>query len=147
MSYWSWSPSLSIGIEQIDDQHRRIVDYLNDLDDANVSKDSDKVSHVLMGLIDYTKTHFTFEESLMEKSGYPLSDSHKKVHETFVSHINNYRARHDKGEDIARQLMSELRIWLTNHIKKDDADYAPYAKKLLNKDKSWTDRMLGKLFT
>ncbi len=146
MSYWSWSPSLSIGIDVIDNQHKRIVEYLNELDDANVTRDRDKVSHVLMGLMDYTKTHFTFEESLLEKSGYPLSDSHRKVHETFVSHMNNYKARHDRGEDITRQLMSELRIWLTNHIKKDDADYAPYADKILNANKSWSTRMISKLF-
>jgi len=146
MSYWSWDPSLSIGIDVIDNQHRRIVEYLNELDAANVTRDRNKVSHVLTGLIDYTKTHFTFEESLLEKSGYPLSDSHRRVHETFVSHINTYRERHDRGEDITRQLMSELRIWLTNHIKKDDADYAPYANKLLNKNKSWSVRLRERLF-
>lgn len=144
MSYWSWSPSLSIGIDVIDNQHRRIVDYLNELDAANVSRDRDKVSKVIEGLIDYTKTHFIFEENLLEKSGYPLTDSHKKVHKTFVSHMNIYQTKHNKGEDITRQLMSELRIWLTNHIKRDDADYAPYANKILNKDKNWLSKMLGK---
>jgi len=147
MSHWVWEPSLSIGIETIDNQHRRIVDYLNELDDATVSRDRDKVAEVLAGLSDYTETHFSFEEKLLEKSGYPLSDSHRKVHETFTGHINNYQARHDSGEEVARQLMSELRIWLTNHIKKDDADYAPYARKILNVDKSWTDKVIGKLFS
>ncbi len=147
MSYWSWDPSLSIGIEEIDNQHQRIVNYLNELDEANTLRDREKVSHVLMGLLDYTRTHFSFEEQLLEKSGYPLSSSHRQVHETFVSHMNNFRIRHEKGEDITRQLMSELRIWLTNHIKKDDADYAPYAKKILNVEKSWTKKMLDKLFS
>jgi len=146
MSYWSWSPSLSIGIDEIDNQHRRIVDYLNDLDVAHHSGDRDKVSQVLLGLMDYTKTHFNFEESLLEKSGYPLTDSHKKVHETFVLHMNDYHTKHNNGEDITRQLMSELRIWLTNHIKKDDADYAPYANKILNKDKNWSARLRDRLF-
>lgn len=147
MSYWSWSPSLSIGIEPIDNQHRRIVDYLNELDDASLSQDREKISQVLLGLLDYTKTHFLYEEKLLEKSGYPLSDTHKKVHQTFVSHMNRYQAQHDKGEDITRPLMSELRIWLTNHIKKDDADYAPYAKKILNVNKNWKDKVKAKFFS
>ncbi|VAX09618.1 hypothetical protein MNBD_GAMMA25-2338 [hydrothermal vent metagenome] len=147
MSYCTWDSSLSIGIEEIDKQHHRIVDYINELDDANVSKDRDKVSKVLVGLTDYTKTHFIYEENLLRKSGYPLSDSHQKVHNTFIAHMDKFRLRHEQGEDVARPLMAELRIWLTNHIKKDDADYAPYAKKIQNIDKSWSDRMVSKLFS
>lgn len=144
MSYWSWTPSLSIGIDVIDNQHRRIVDYINELDTATKERNRDKVAEVLMGLTDYTITHFAFEESLLDKSGYPLSESHKRVHAAFISHMKKYVERHDGGEDVSRQLMSELQIWLTNHIKHDDTDYAPYAKKALNK--SWVDKALGKFF-
>lgn len=144
MSYLVWDSSLSIGIDVIDNQHRRIVDYLNELDVAHKNQDSDKVTEILMGLIDYTISHFAFEESLMDKAGYPISDSHKKVHEAFTSHVNKYKERHENGEDISRQLMSDLQIWLTNHIKNDDRDYTPYVQKVLNR--GWIGKMLGKFF-
>jgi hemerythrin len=146
MSYWTWDSSLSIGIDVIDGQHKRILDYINDLHEANQDNDREKVSEVIHGLMDYTVTHFTFEEQLMEKAGYPISDSHKMVHKSFVKRIENYSQRHERGENIARKLSSELRIWLTNHIKNEDADYAPYVKKSLNKQKGWIKRSLGKLF-
>ena len=146
MSYWSWEPSLSVNIDVIDGQHKRIVDYINELDTACLEKDREKVSEVLSGLVDYTITHFTFEEDLMAKSGYPLSDSHKKVHEAFIAHINNYVKQHEAGVDVTRKLMSELQVWLTSHIKNDDKDYSPYVKKSLNKNQSWIGRTLGKLF-
>ncbi len=146
MSYWTWDPSLNVGIDVIDGQHRRIVDYINDLDEAHSEKDHEKVTQILMGLVDYTVTHFAFEEDLMRQAGYPLSDSHKKVHETFISHISKYKEQHEKGQDITRKLMSELQIWLTNHIKNEDKHYVPYANKVLNKKKGWLNRTLGRFF-
>ena len=142
--YWTWEPSLSVGIEAIDEQHRRIVDYLNELHVAHVAKDHDRVTQFLKGLTDYTVSHFEFEESLMQKAGYPLSDSHKRVHESFTAHIGEYKERHENGEDVARRLMSELRIWLTNHIKKDDTDYAPYVRKVQHR--GWLGKRLRRLF-
>jgi len=146
MSYWSWDDSLSVGIDVIDEQHRRIVDYINELDAAHLNKDRDKVTQVLMALVDYTISHFAFEENLMTESGYPLSEAHKKVHESFTAHINNYKEQHENGQDITRQLMSELQIWLTNHIKKEDKHYAPYADKILNRKTGWLRNALGRFF-
>ena len=146
MSYWSWDPSLSVGIDVIDGQHKRIVGYINELDEAHRENDREKVSKVLGGLLDYTLTHFTFEEDLMERSGYPLSDSHKKVHQSFVAHINKFVEQHESGKDITRKLMSELQIWLTNHIKNDDNDYSPIVKKMLNKNNGWIRKTIGRLF-
>ncbi|MCF6355944.1 MAG: bacteriohemerythrin [Candidatus Polarisedimenticolaceae bacterium] len=146
MNYWSWNSSLSVGIDVIDGQHRRIVDYINELNVAHLENDRDKVLEVLTGLVDYTLTHFIFEEELMEKAGYPLSDAHKKVHKTFVAHINKFVEQHNSGKDITRRLMSMLQVWLTNHIKNDDKDYVPLVKKSLNKKKGWISRIVGRLF-
>jgi hemerythrin len=144
MSYWSWDSSLSVGIAVIDSQHRRIVDYINELSVARVAKDEAQVTQVLMGLVDYTRTHFALEEALMQQAGYPLSDSHKKVHDAFAAHVNRYVQQHEAGRDVTNKLMSELQIWLTNHIKKDDKDYAPYAAKMMNK--GWLRRTLARFF-
>ena len=146
MSYWSWDDSLSVGIDVIDGQHRRIVDYINELDVAHLTKDRDKVTQVLMGLVDYTISHFAFEENLMTEGGYPLSEAHKKVHESFIAHINKYKEQHESGHDITRQLMSELQIWLTNHIKNEDKHYVPYANNILNKKTSWLRKTIGRFF-
>jgi len=133
MSTWAWDPSLSIGIDVIDNQHRRIVDYINELDEAISSNDRNDVSQVLRALADYTVTHFAFEESLMVKGGYPFSDAHRKVHESFARQVSQYQQKFSKGQDISRRLRSDLRIWLTDHIKRDDKDYAPYIKNMQKK--------------
>ncbi|WP_295444493.1 bacteriohemerythrin [uncultured Thiodictyon sp.] len=144
MIYWSWDPSLSVGIDVIDSQHRRIVDYINELAVARNERDKEEVTQVLMNLVDYTNTHFAFEEELMKNAGYPLSDSHKKVHEAFISNIKKFVQQHEEGRDVTSKLMSTLQIWLTNHIKRDDKDYAPYAAKMMNP--GWLKKTLNRFF-
>ncbi len=148
MSYFVWEPSLETGIDIIDTQHRRIVDYINQLHVSISDKDRGKVEHILNQLIDYTITHFTFEESLMEKAGYAPVDAHKAVHEAFTNRIASYKQRFDNGEDITKKLLSDLRIWLTNHIKQEDGDYAGVVKQYLRHDidKGWLSKTLGRLF-
>jgi len=131
MAYLHWSSDLDTGIEVIDSQHRRIVDYLNELNDANDSGNRQATNHVLDELVDYTLTHFAFEEELQEKAGYPFLRAHKRVHDIFTKRVAEFQQRAADGEDIAPELLSMLKIWLVNHIKGDDADYAEDVRKFL----------------
>lgn len=139
-----WNDSLNTGIDIIDKQHQRIVEYINKLHVASTSGDRDVVGEVLDGLINYTISHFAFEEDLQNQHGYPLAAPHKKVHDIFIDHVAAYQRRHENGEDIARKLSGELVIWLRNHIKSEDQDYVPYCNKPV--EKGLLGRMLGKYF-
>lgn len=123
MSFMVWDDSLNTGIDVIDDQHKGIVGFINDLHDAATTGDRDKVSTVLGGLINYTVSHFAFEEDMLEQHNYALIGAHKKVHEAFINRINKYKDDHDKGKNVALALSGELQIWLSSHIKNEDADY------------------------
>ena len=119
----TWTDDLDTRIEVIDKQHRRIVDYINDLEVAHASGDKGSVQLVLDDLIDYTMSHFAFEESLQEEAGYKYAKPHKKVHDLFVRRVNDYVERFKLGEDVTASLHQMLTSWLINHIKRDDADY------------------------
>ena len=150
MSFMHWNSSLSIGIEVIDEQHKQIVSYINELDTAIRDKDDKGIKHVLDELIDYTMTHFAFEENLLQKGGYPHFDAHKQVHETFKKRIEEYVTQFEQGEAVGRKLLSMLRVWLTNHIKRDDMDYGPWATQALGEGKpehqGWLDKTLKSIF-
>lgn len=146
MDYWPWDPALDLGIESIDIQHRRIVDNINRLHMAQMMSDRDKVREVLIDLIDYTKTHFTFEEELMEKSGYPALESHKGLHKAFIARIKKRSQEHISGQDVTQQLTADLKSWLLSHIKKDDREYAPFVLRSLDKNSSWIGRAVKGLF-
>ena len=124
MTQLNWTSDLETGIQVIDKQHQRIVDYINKLQHAQQFHSREEVGTVLDELVDYTLSHFAFEESLMEEAGYPFINAHKKVHQLFVRRVADYQQRFKMGEDIADELLNTLRAWLINHIKNDDQDYS-----------------------
>jgi len=120
-----WTSDLNTGIEVIDNQHKRIVDYINQLEDAIQQLNRLPVGKLLDELVDYTVSHFAFEESLQEESGYELATLHKAVHDRFAKRVAKYQERHNAGEDIAIELHGMLNTWLVHHIKRDDMAYVP----------------------
>ncbi|MDP2825528.1 MAG: bacteriohemerythrin [Sulfuritalea sp.] len=120
----SWTPDLSVGIDAIDDQHKRIVDYINQLHEAGLHQDREAVNRVLEDLVDYTMSHFSFEEAMMEQARYRFAAPHKKVHELFTRRIAECRQRFQQGEDVAVEMQSTLIKWLMNHIKHEDMNYS-----------------------
>lgn len=152
MAKLEWSPALDTSIDIIDKQHRRIVEMINQMDDALTTKDRKAVGEVIENLVDYTLSHFAFEESLMEDAGYEYVRAHKRVHELFVKRVSEYRMRFDGGEDVAEELNGMLCRWLFNHIKNDDAAYVGAVKgnmQVIVQDKAeggWLSRSLKRFF-
>jgi hemerythrin len=124
----AWTNDLNTGIDVIDRQHRRIVDYINNLEIANAQQDLELIGKVLDDLVDYTLSHFAFEESLQEEAEYKFCKPHKKVHELFVRRVNEYVERFKLGDDVTAEIHKMLSNWLINHIKRDDADYVSAVK-------------------
>ena len=144
MSYMVWDSTFDVGVPVIDSQHRRIVDYINQLHRATEGRDKAAVVDVLEQLVEYTVAHFGFEEAMQEQGGYPHREAHKKSHESFARKIHGYQERCESGEDVADKLLEELRQWLINHIQKEDADFAPYLKN--NVGRNGVAAMLAKFF-
>ena len=67
------------------------------------------VAEVIDELVDYTMSHFAFEEELMEEAGYPFCAAHKRVHEIFGKRVSEYRLRFQAGEDITDTLAAVVR--------------------------------------
>ncbi|MEJ2590872.1 MAG: bacteriohemerythrin, partial [Candidatus Thiodiazotropha sp.] len=124
MAYLTWTSNLDTGIEVIDGQHKRIVDYINQLHDAKLTENRKIIQKVIDDMVDYTVSHFGFEETLIEDAGYEFTRPHKRV--------NEYKQRFDAGEDVTEELHSLLSRWLFNHILNDDAAYVKAVKTSLN---------------
>lgn len=128
MEIIQWRPTLETGIDVIDQQHKRIVDYINALRIAQVKGDRGAVAKTIDDVIDYTQSHFGFEEALMEDAGYPLLNAHKRVHELFIRRVAVLHQRFKSGEDIAQDLHNVLARWLITHIQTEDRHYVGAVK-------------------
>jgi len=122
VAYLTWRNELDTGIEVIDSQHRRIVELINQLHEIQ-GQEREVIGVVIEGLIDYTVSHFAFEESLMEEAGYQFGRAHKRIHDLFVKRVLDCRERYSAGEDVAGELQELLSRWLFSHIKEEDAGY------------------------
>ena len=107
-----WIPEYNTGIDVIDDQHNRILDYINEIDSVDANTDRARIQEVLNNIIDYTQSHFTFEESLQEEAGYKYRVPHKRVHDLFIKKIESYRDRFNMGHAIEAELHEVLSKWL-----------------------------------
>ncbi len=119
----AWSDNLNTGIDEIDRQHRKIVDYINELHRAAQGANRELIEKVLNGLIDYTISHFSFEEEMLENNHYDDLQEHKKLHHKFIARIQAHLDNHKKGDNVARALTGELQIWLIAHISREDQRY------------------------
>lgn len=152
MAFLIWQDDLNTGIEVIDNQHRRIVEMINHLHGMHPGTERLVVAEVIDELVDYTLSHFAFEEALMEDAGYTFSHAHKRVHEIFTKRVSEYRMRFAAGEDITGELKHMLSRWLFNHIRSDDKAYADSVKRHLNEfarshqQGGWLKRTVQRLF-
>jgi len=123
MPHIEWTDDLNTNISVIDSQHRRIVDFINQLYDAQKDNNKALADEVISDLVDYTISHFSFEENILEQANYPFLGPHKKVHQLFIKKVNQFVERSQAGEDVTDELLIVLKRWLINHIKTEDHDY------------------------
>lgn len=146
-----WSNEFEIGINVIDAQHRRIVSYINTLADVEGKVDRQAIAVVIDALVDYTYSHFAFEEALMEEADYEFLSVHQQTHDAFTRRISDLHQRFKDGDDVSSELGELLQTWLIDHIQSDDQSYAPKVReqyKLLdNKSNgSWISKTVNRFF-
>lgn len=144
-----WTDTLSVGIEEIDEQHKFLVDLVNKMHEAiHQRHGSDVVNSILKDLADYTRIHFAVEESLMRILNYPDYEQHKEIHEELLASVADLQEKVASGKkSIGFELMHFLKTWLTKHIMEEDMQYSSFfisagAQPKLGK-KSWIKRLWG----
>lgn len=129
MAFVYWTSDLDTGFEDIDDQHRRMVDYINALYEAKQTDDKEGIEREFQNLIDYTVEHFSYEEMMLEEAQYRLLEPHRKVHKNFVTKMNTYQARYHNGDvEALDELINLLEGWLFRHIRINDHGYIESVK-------------------
>jgi hemerythrin len=129
-----WDDSYRVGFEEIDAQHQRWVQMINNLDNALSRGDLDQLKRVkhesLDSMIDYARFHFTFEEQFMAKMRYPALEAHKAAHAQLIKTLLQIQADIRRGyQPLNTQLMSIMMHWLTEHILNVDKQYGYYGAK------------------
>jgi hemerythrin len=128
VSLIKWSTLYAINIEEIDSQHKKLIELINRLYDAmKAGKGKDVLAGVLTELVDYTAYHFESEERLLLQHDYAEYEAHKLIHEKLTSRARELKDQLDRGNNlITMDVMLFLSNWLNVHILEVDKRYGPY---------------------
>ncbi|TSK08926.1 MAG: bacteriohemerythrin [Geobacter sp.] len=127
-----WTSDLAIGVDEIDNQHKEIFRRFDSLFEAcGEGRGKEEVLKLLLFLDDYVKEHFSAEERLQMRSGYPDYPAHKAAHQQFVADVEKLtREFRDEGATLPLVIQTNrtLSSWLIQHIKRVDTVFAGYLR-------------------
>jgi hemerythrin len=143
-----WTDELSVGVQEIDEQHKILVGLVNRMYQSIImGTDKDEVNAILNELAQYTVIHFAVEESLMRIFDYPDYETHKQHHQELTHQVLELQRKSALHENaLSMEVFHFLRHWLTYHILHDDKKYGPF---LLSKGlkPSWSEKSwVGKIW-
>ena len=123
-----WNDSYKTGIEIVDSQHKKLVDLINELySSMGKGQGNQAMGRILDELVKYTITHFSAEERLLEKAGYPDLAAHRKIHEDFTNRVKQMQRDLASGKFVMSvSLANFLKEWLSGHILGTDKKYVPH---------------------
>ena len=132
MVFFQRQPEFSVNIAEIDRQHKRLIDLVNQLHDAieksnqlatmdSVLREMNTITSVINEMLDYAIYHFSTEEKHMLDYHYPQYDQHKEEHLSFIENIKTFEHDFQKTKtrlslDIAEFIMN----WWQEHILNTD---------------------------
>ena len=147
MSIVAWQNAYSLGMPEIDEQHKALFKLIDDLWDALVKRTSvENQLRLIEGLELYTITHFSQEETFMRVIKYPKFDTHKQMHDQFVERIAEEKSRLLAGKNISLDVLYFLKDWLINQILVSDQDYAGFSKAMTESVTFSLVKFFGNLF-
>ncbi|MBU0484036.1 MAG: bacteriohemerythrin [Proteobacteria bacterium] len=130
MGLFVWKDDYSVNIKEIDTQHKKLIDMINELHEAmSERRGKDVLNDILAKLANYTVSHFSTEERIMRTNDYPAYQEHREKHEKMTAKVLALQNEVKTGKGtITLEVMNFLKNWLDKHILGTDKQYAPFLK-------------------
>lgn len=126
---FTWSSELSIGVHEMDAQHKVLIDKINDLVGVLELDDNKLALARFDTLAGFVVKHFTEEEAYMEKIKFPGVEGHKFIHKQLLDQVGKYRVELAANTLEKAKLVGFLKLWLKSHIMGIDTKYGAHALK------------------
>jgi len=132
MPLFLWKKSYEVNIPEIDAQHRRLVEIINQLSDAMMLRQGYKVMpHILEELSAYVRLHFATEEKIMRKMNYPELEEHCQMHIELTQRVLEFRTVYANDHNLdTKALLDFLCQWLKDHIVVNDKAIGRFLRRL-----------------
>ncbi len=125
MTLMEWDPTMSVGFEEIDKQHRKLIDIINEAHAALQNQDDEALITLVDKMKGYAQEHFSFEEKIMQQYGFPDIEAHKFQHARYNSDVAEFQKKQFEKTNLP-QILVYLSQWLMKHIMEEDKKLMPY---------------------
>lgn len=128
MSKIEWKKTYELGIQLIDDQHKKLVSIINDVFDAQKAGTGKEIIHnALKELVEYTEYHFNAEEDMLRQHKYGAIECHIEEHNSFAEQIQSFLNDSKSGNLVlSLKTIDYLKDWTINHILGTDKEYGEF---------------------
>ncbi len=128
MKIINWKDEFSVGVKELDDQHKKLIDMINHLIAEQSSlTDSATIADLLTKMTNYAQEHFRAEEYLMAEYGFDKKEQQVKQHQAFIDKTISFHSASDVGPNILSvALLDYLSTWLISHILTEDMQYKDF---------------------
>lgn len=132
MHWISWSEEQTTGHSGMDNDHKRLVDLINQLAEGMENgRPKEFCSRTLEQFVQHTSLHFLAEEQLMDRYRYPKAPEHKALHSRLLKDVLAFKAAYDAGDSAqVLTLLVILDAWLHRDIAVADKALAEFAAAL-----------------
>lgn len=125
-----WDNRLSVGIEGIDNQHKKLLERLNILLDAvAMGRSVQEIKNTIKFLELYVKIHFETEEKYMVKYKYPRFKEHKEQHSDFRETVLDFKKNfevHGISHNLIEKIQELLWNWYQHHVIHSDQIFGKF---------------------
>ena len=128
MALIDWDNGMSVNVAEIDTQHKRLVELINELNEAMRNRTAkDVLKEIIDKLADYAAVHFSTEEGYFDQFGYPKAGPHRREHKAFVKKVADFQKGFEEGQlMLSIDVINFLKDWLLNHIQGVDKQYSAF---------------------
>ena len=123
-----WNEILSVGVRELDEDHKKLIKLINSLIEMEANSLSlEVISDTLNEMTRYAQEHFAFEEELLRKCNYPGYLSQQSQHKEFVKTTVKFcMDTMVYKESTPVEIVAFLKDWLIDHILLSDMQYKPF---------------------
>jgi len=112
----AWQAEFSIGVDEIDSQHRKLIELVASMDSSDGVRNEEALDEVLS----YASTHFADEEAFMAQIGYPDLPVHRIEHKLLTRILAAHRREFEAGKTDLETFKRFVFRWVVDHVVADD---------------------------
>ncbi len=121
-----WDEAYSVGVDEIDEQHRALFELGNSLSGDELTQG--EIKKYIMELYRYTRKHFAAEEKLMKESDYPGATAHRALHGELISRLNAVSLQSFEDRQALHYFRKFVYDWIIDHILNHDMEFFKYKR-------------------